>query len=112
MSAQEDFEGYATEHEPGVSRRRMFGRDGLRVNGTFFAFLNRDRLVVKLPPARTAALIAAGEARVATDLSPTMLRWISVPLPAIPADANPWHQLMAEAHAYATQSWSKPNRKG
>lgn len=60
MSAQEDFEGYATEHEPEVSCQRMFGRDGLRVNGTFFAFLNRDRVECALDRAQHDQDLNAG----------------------------------------------------
>ncbi len=36
----------------------MFGRDGLTVNGKFFAFLDADRLLLKLPLAKRDALLA------------------------------------------------------
>jgi TfoX/Sxy family transcriptional regulator of competence genes len=82
---------------PGVARRRMFGRAGLSVHGKFFAFLNADRLVLKLPAATATALLASGAARPATDLSPTMRHWVSVPAP----DAiYRWRQLLHEAHAH------------
>src|SRR5215831_9927498 len=88
--------------QPGVGRRRMFGRDGLNVNGRWFAFLDRDRLVLKLPPATTDALLAAGEATTAEKTSPTMRRWVSVPLPEPGSDR--WRELLAEAHSQAVSS--------
>jgi TfoX/Sxy family transcriptional regulator of competence genes len=81
--------------QPGVARRRLFGSDGLSVNGSFFAFLHRDGLVLKLPPATSAALLESGDAVVATRVSPTMKRWVVVP------DSHRWAELLAEAHAYA-----------
>jgi hypothetical protein len=48
---------------PGVSPEPMFGTRALRAGERFFAFVGREaRLVVKLPPAHTAALVTAGEA--------------------------------------------------
>ena len=54
--------------EPGVTtpgerpgRERAFGAGALKVNGRIFAMISGGRLVVKLPAARVAALIAAGE---------------------------------------------------
>jgi TfoX/Sxy family transcriptional regulator of competence genes len=98
--ARRVFDELAAEHlgQPGTGRRRMFGRDGLSAGGKFFAFLDRDRLVVKLPPATTEALIAGGEAAVATDVSPTMRKWVTVPLPD---DPDRWRRLLAEAREYA-----------
>lgn len=40
---------------------RGFGRSALRVNGSIFAMLVRDRLVLKLPRDRVSALVDAGE---------------------------------------------------
>ncbi|MGI8827165.1 MAG: TfoX/Sxy family protein [Chloroflexota bacterium] len=108
--AREVFEDLAAEclRWSGVGRRRMFGREGLNVNGKFFAFLNRDQLVVKLSPATSAALIAAGEAQTAETLSRTMRKWVSVPMPATPAGHHRWRRLLAEAHAYAGVSQNDP----
>ena len=48
------FEELAAEQlqQPEVGRRRMFSHEGLHVNGKFFAFLDGDRLALKLPSAR------------------------------------------------------------
>ncbi len=49
---------------PGVEApegpRRGFGSDALKVNGSIFAMVTSDRLVVKLPRDRVDALIASG----------------------------------------------------
>lgn len=96
---------------PGTSRRRMFGRDGLSAHGKFFAFLDRGGLVVKLPPATTAALLAAGEAAAATSVSPTMTKWVLVPAPSATA-SHRWRELVAEARAYAAETSASPRVPG
>jgi TfoX/Sxy family transcriptional regulator of competence genes len=103
QTAQDLFEELVAEQlrQPGVVRRRMFGREGLNVNGKFFAFLNHDQLVLKLPPTTATALITAGEALTGESLSRTMRYWVSIPMSATPANHHRWRQLMAEAHDYA-----------
>jgi hypothetical protein len=49
---------YAAEQARGGARK--FGSDALKVKGKMFAFLSRDRLVLKLPRERVGALVAAG----------------------------------------------------
>ena len=44
------------------SARRGFGSSALQVNGRIFAMLSRDRLVVRLPRERVAALLGSGDA--------------------------------------------------
>jgi TfoX/Sxy family transcriptional regulator of competence genes len=102
-AARELFEELAAGYlaRPGVSRRRMFGREGLTSDTKFFAFLNEDQLLVKLPPATAKALVAMGAARTAETVSPTMRQWVLVPLLAGPGGHERWHQLMADAHAHA-----------
>ena len=45
---------------PDASRRRTFGANTLKVNGSIFAMVTGDRLVVKLPGDRVSALIGSG----------------------------------------------------
>ncbi len=44
----------------GVSSRRSFGSNALRVNGSIFAMVSGGRLVVKLPCDRVDTLIGSG----------------------------------------------------
>jgi hypothetical protein len=66
-SAQERFAALvdALVDEPGVTAPgapggRGFGSGALKVNGSIFAMISRDRLVVKLPRDRVGALISDG----------------------------------------------------
>lgn len=47
--------------DPRVSLGKMFGSQGLKVNGKVFAMLVKGKLVVKLPRARVDALVSAGQ---------------------------------------------------
>jgi TfoX/Sxy family transcriptional regulator of competence genes len=91
----------ALASRPGISRKRLFGRDGLRSGDTFFAFFDRDRLVVKLPVAVAAELVASGQASVATDVSPTMRKWLAVSAPSNDAERSRWRELLDEARQNA-----------
>jgi len=65
--------------EPGTDDHRAFHSPCLRVNRKIFAMLVRGELVVKLPPARCAELIDAGEARAFDRGQGTPMRsWITV----------------------------------
>jgi hypothetical protein len=46
---------------PGEHGRHGFGSSALTAGRSIFAMLSRDRLVVKLPRARVAELIASGQ---------------------------------------------------
>jgi hypothetical protein len=101
--AQELFDRLVAEHvsDPGVTLGRMLRSDGLMVRGKVFAMVVRGRLVVKLPAARAAAMVEAGEGT-AFEPSPgrVMREWVAVEVPAPPADESGWRPLVAEARAY------------
>jgi TfoX/Sxy family transcriptional regulator of competence genes len=84
-----------------VARRRYFGRDGLTVNGKFFAFLDADRLLLKLPLAKRDALLAQGHATSAVSVSPSMTTWVAIPYASRAAD---WDPLTDEARQFVAQS--------
>jgi len=102
-AAESSFEGLAVVQSghAGVERRRMFGREGLKVNGKFFAFLDADRLLLKLPQAKRDALLAEGHATSAVLVSPTMNRWVAIPYASRAAD---WEALADEARQFVAQS--------
>ncbi|MBU6529319.1 hypothetical protein OGR47_20705 (plasmid) [Methylocystis sp. MJC1] len=48
-------------NEPRAERVKLFGFDCLRIAGKVFAKVSKGRLIVKLPAARVAALMTAGQ---------------------------------------------------
>jgi hypothetical protein len=87
----------AFEDDPRVEapapRRGAFGSNGLKVDGKIFAMTVRDAFVVKLPRARVAALIAAGEGAPFESGSRAMKEWVTVTRGA-------WLDLAREARAF------------
>lgn len=61
-TAEHAFERMLDLH-PGDELGRMLHSPGLRLAGRYYAFTSRHDLVVKLPAARVAELIAAGTGR-------------------------------------------------
>ena len=92
------YDELATEQlaRPGVTLGRALQNEVLKVNGKIFAFLNRDRLVVKLPRERAAAMVAAAEAVVFESGGRPMKEWVAVG----EVDRDRWRQLMADARGY------------
>jgi hypothetical protein len=83
--------------EPGTDDHRAILNPCLRVDGRIFAMLVREELVVKLPPARCAELVAEGVAR-PFDRRPggPDRGWVTVD----DLEVDRWPALAAEALAY------------
>lgn len=98
MDASALFEEVAAAHtgDADVLRAKMFGAPGLRVRGKFFACLVKGQLVLKLPVARVAALVASGTAApFDPGMGRPMKEWVTVA-----PDAAPWPALAAEAKTF------------
>ncbi len=103
-TAREIFEELAAEHltRPGVGtaidvRPRLPDDDGHNV-----AFFHDDRLALRLPPDKTAAMLASGEATTPLMGKRAMRNWVAVPLSGGPAGTDRWRALLGEAAATAT----------
>jgi hypothetical protein len=99
--AQEQYDELAAEwlRQPGVSLGRSLRNETLTVHGKIFAFLKDERLVVKLPAARAAALLADGTAAPFESGGRRMKEWVAVPAAADPARRR---ELMGEANGYVS----------
>ncbi len=82
----------------GIERSTMMGLPCLRVNGAFFASCDRGTgdLLVKLPEARVAELVAADRARPFAPAGRRFREWAAVP----PARSRTWKRLLDEALAF------------
>lgn len=99
-AAQARLEGLAEPYlaRPGVDWGRMFGTIGLRVRGKVFAVAVHDGgLMVKIPAARAAERMAAGEVRRMVMAGREMREWV---VAALDAPDALWTSLLEEAHAY------------
>ena len=85
--------------DPAVSRSTMMGLPCVRLDGRFFASLDRrtGALVVKLSRDRVAELVAAGEGEPFAPAGRTFREWVAVPS----AGQHRWAGLLAEARAMA-----------
>jgi hypothetical protein len=98
-SPQERFAAVVDDQrgDAAVSEGRMFGSPGLKLGGKVFALLVKERLAVKLPAERVAALVAAGDG---VPFDPghgrVMREWVAVPAGS---DAD-WLALALEAKAF------------
>ena len=82
---------------PGHAGSRGFGSSALKVNGSIFAMLTRNQLVVKLPRARVDALVRGGVGTPFTaGKSRPMKEWLAV----IGDEEQTWRTLAHEALAF------------
>ena len=105
-AGQEWFDGLAVDYLdlPDVDRTRMFGSEGLRARGKFFAFVGSEGdLIVKLPAELAAGLVADGAAEPVKIGRNPAREWLSLPEVA-DGDLQPWRDALAEAHRYATST--------
>jgi TfoX/Sxy family transcriptional regulator of competence genes len=90
----EQFAGEEGVEMPREGSPRRFGSDALTVNGSIFAMLTRGELVVKLPAARVAELVARGDGLPFTaGKGRAMREWVVV----TGNDPQEWHELAREA---------------
>ena len=83
--------------DPAVTRSTMMGLPCIRVDGNFFAALSRDRqLLVKLPAARVAELVASGDGRPFAPNGRTFRAWVAFTDP----DEAAWRMHLADARAF------------
>jgi hypothetical protein len=88
-----------------------FGRSALRYRGKIFAMHVRGALVVKLPAARVAALVAAGHgAHFDANKGTPMREWLAANPDSDPA--TNWSALAAEALAFARGESSDSSQSG
>jgi TfoX/Sxy family transcriptional regulator of competence genes len=81
----------------GVERARMFGSEGLRVGGKFFATFSKGRFVVKLSRERVDELVASGQGeRFDPGSGRQMKEWVVLE----PKDEQSAHAFLQEALAF------------
>jgi hypothetical protein len=88
--------------EPAVTRSTMMGLPCLRLDGRFFASLDRGThaLLVKLPADRVQALIVAGHAEPFAPAGRVFREWAALPRP----DPRRWWTLLNEAKRFAVSA--------
>ena len=83
----------------GVSRGHRFGSDGLFLNSMLFAFVGGDgQLMVKLPAAQAATLLADAEAAQVRAGRGLMREWAGIPTPLDHSRAERWRNLRADVY--------------
>ena len=84
--------------DPAVTRSTMMGFSCLRVDGKFFACVDRRTgdLVVKLAAARVNELVTSGVGRPFAPNGKVFREWVAVPIP----DDQEWSALLDEAKRF------------
>src|SRR5258707_3097361 len=85
--------------DPGVRRSTMMGLPCVRLDGRFFASLDRrtGALLVKLPRQRVGQLIVGGHGEPFARAGRVFREWVAIPQP----DRRRWRNLLAEARRHA-----------
>lgn len=85
--------------DPAVQRSTMMGLPCVRLDGRFFASLDRrtGALLVKLPQDRVQQVIAGGRGEPFAPAGRVFREWVAVPLP----DRRRWRALLREAQTHA-----------
>jgi hypothetical protein len=85
--------------DPAVQRSTMMGLPCVRLDGRFFASLDRrtGALLVKLSSERVRQLIDAGHGQPFTPAGRTFREWVAITVP----DRRRWQALLAEARDHA-----------
>jgi hypothetical protein len=83
---------------PGVTRSTMMGYPCLRMNGHFFACLERTtgNLVVKLPADRVNDLVSSGPGISFAPNRRVFREWVALPIP----DEDEWSAFLEEARTF------------
>jgi hypothetical protein len=89
--------------EPGLTRSTMMGLPCLRIDGRFFASLDRRThcLVVKLPRAEVEALVDSGEALAFAPAGRVFREWAAFP----PERFARWPEFLERARAFVGGVW-------
>ena len=91
----------AMSRAPGVIQAKMFGCEGLKIKGRFFAVVVRGRLAVKLPEERVKEVIARKQGKQffhIYDSSWIMKEWVS-----LETTGNGWLKLVRKAKYFVAQ---------
>jgi hypothetical protein len=85
--------------DPAVRRSTMMGLPCVRLDGRFFAALDRraGALLVKLPAVRVQQLIDAGQGQPFAPAGRAFREWVALPV----FDRRRWQQLLTEARDHA-----------
>ncbi len=104
-AAQQVFDALAADYLdlPEVSRAPMFGSSGLRRHDKLFAFVGGDgELIVKVPAAHAADLVAGEQAVVVRIGRHPAREWVAIPDADAPGRTQTWRDLIATAYRYAS----------
>jgi hypothetical protein len=85
--------------EPSISRSTMMGLPCLRLDGAFFASLDKrnDELIVKLSAEEVTARVASGSGHSFAPAGKVFREWLAIDW----ADAERWRAALADALAFA-----------